>query len=181
MYKPESNEEYLTKIKIYEDSECRYIILTTGNYCDYVTAEIISQNGYTLIKNEMTKDEFNDFITDKTLISETENKNIIGITTGTEYETGRIIDGKKEYGKRINCGNMPDTSTISISTGLGNVTYTDYKGVVTFNQYCYKMDDRKINEYSVTLTIENNQIKITTYRDSYTEHVGYVEIFYTKN
>lgn len=27
----------------------------------------------------------------------------INITSGVEYETGQIIDGKKEYGKRINC------------------------------------------------------------------------------
>ena len=51
-------------------------------------------------------------------------QNILNITTGTEYETGRIIDGKKEYAKRINCGKGPNNETIQVETGLTNVEYT---------------------------------------------------------
>lgn len=41
-----------------------------------------------------------------------------GIVTGQEYQTGRIIDGKKEYGKRIDCGYINSgTNTI-----LHNIT-----------------------------------------------------------
>ena len=103
------------------------------------------------------------------------------ITTGTEYETGRIIDGKKEYGKRINCGKLPDTSTISIATNLGNVNILDYKGTATLNKYNYKMVAGKISDYSISLAIENGQIKITTYLSVYKEYTAYVELFYTKN
>lgn len=103
------------------------------------------------------------------------------ISTGTEYETGRIIDGKKEYGKRINCGKLPDTSTTSIATNLGNVNILDYKGTAIFNQYSYKMVVGKISDYSISLAIENNQIKITTYLSAYKNYNAYVEIFYTKN
>ncbi len=103
------------------------------------------------------------------------------IKTGTEYETGRIIDGKKEYGKRINCGKLPDTSTTSIATNLGNVNILDYKGIAIFNQYSYKMVVGKISDYSISLAIENNQIKITTYLSAYKNYNAYVEIFYTKN
>lgn len=103
------------------------------------------------------------------------------ISTGTEYETGRIIDGKKEYGKRINCGKLPDTSTTSIATNLGNVNILDYKGIAILNQYSYKMVAGKISDYSISLAIENNQIKITTYLSAYKNYNAYVEIFYTKN
>lgn len=46
------------------------------------------------------------------------------ITTGTEYETCRIIDGKKEYAKRIDIGAMPNATTKNIATGLSNITLT---------------------------------------------------------
>lgn len=108
-------------------------------------------------------------------------QNILNITTGIEYETGRIIDGKKEYGKRINCGKLPDTSTTSIATNLGNVNILDYKGIAIFNQYSYKMVVGKISDYSISLAIENNQIKIATYLSAYKNYNAYVEIFYTKN
>lgn len=103
------------------------------------------------------------------------------ISTGTEYETGRIIDGKKEYGKRINCGKLPDTSTTTINTDLGNVNILDYKGIAILNQYSYKMVAGKISNYSISLAIENSQIKITTYLSAYKNYNAYVEIFYTKN
>lgn len=108
-------------------------------------------------------------------------QNILNITTGTEYETGRIIDGKKEYGKRINCGKLPDTSTTTINTALGNVNILDYKGIAILNQYSYKMIAGKISNYSISLAIENSQIKITTYLSAYKEYTAYVELFYTKN
>ena len=46
------------------------------------------------------------------------------ITTGKEFETGRIIDGKIEYGKRIDCGNLPNNSVKMVAHGLSNVTFT---------------------------------------------------------
>lgn len=55
--------------------------------------------------------------------------NKINIKTGEIYETGRIIDGKIEYGKRINIGNLPPTSgNYDYPTGLNHsdIIYTDY-------------------------------------------------------
>lgn len=52
---------------------------------------------------------------------------IINITTGTEFETGRIIDGRKEYGKIINIGKLPNASTKEIAfsvSGLSNIRYS---------------------------------------------------------
>lgn len=51
------------------------------------------------------------------------------ISTGTEFETGRIIDDKKEYAKRINCGALLASGTKTVETGLSNVTYTDIEGI----------------------------------------------------
>ncbi len=111
-----------------------------------------------------------------------DKQNILNIITGTEVETGRIIDGKKEYMKRINCGNMPDTNTIKINTGLSNVVYQDFKGIVVdpSSDYSYKMDTKKINDYSILLQLLGNQINITTYRSSYATCTGYVEVYYLK-
>lgn len=37
------------------------------------------------------------------------------ITTGTEFETGRIIDDKKEYGIIVDCGSLPNNTSKSKS------------------------------------------------------------------
>lgn len=42
------------------------------------------------------------------------------ITTGTEYETGRIIDNKKEYGLRKNLGALPNSTNTTYNTGLSS-------------------------------------------------------------
>lgn len=111
-----------------------------------------------------------------------DKQNILNIITGTEVEAGRVIDGKKEYMKRINCGKMPDNNTIKINTGLSNVSYQDFKGIVIdpTSDYSYKMDTKKINDYSILLQLLGNQINITTYRSSYSTCTGYVEVYYLK-
>lgn len=53
------------------------------------------------------------------------------ITTGQEFKTGKTIDGKEEYAKRINCGAGPNNGTRSVATGLSNVTYIKAEGIVT--------------------------------------------------
>lgn len=84
--------------------------------------------------------------------------------------------------KRINCGNMPDNNTIKINTGLSNVSYQDFKGIVIdpTSDYSYKMDTKKINDYSILLQLLGNQINITTYKSSYSTCTGYVEVYYLK-
>lgn len=54
------------------------------------------------------------------------------ITTNVEYETGRIIDGKIEYYKRINLGALPNAGEIQIQTNIGrNVNVTKLEGIAT--------------------------------------------------
>lgn len=53
------------------------------------------------------------------------------ITTGTEYETGRIIDGKKEYAKRFAAVALPSSAgNITIQTGLGNINFIKLEGAI---------------------------------------------------
>lgn len=47
-------------------------------------------------------------------------QNILNITTGVEYETGRIIDGKKEYGLRKNLGAFANSGRKDFNTGLSS-------------------------------------------------------------
>lgn len=60
--------------------------------------------------------------------NKTKNKqDKLNITTGTEYETGRIIDGKKEYGLRKNLGAFANSGRKDFSTGLsGSCKITKY-------------------------------------------------------
>lgn len=106
-------------------------------------------------------------------------KNII--TTGTEFETGRIIDAKKEYLKRINCGVLLASGTKTVETGLSNVTYTDIEGicVTSGGGWPYKMGVAGSSTVAV-LSIDNHKIKIKCNGDLST-YTGYVELKYFKN
>lgn len=53
------------------------------------------------------------------------------ITTGTEFETGRIIDGKKEYAKRFAAVALPSSAgNITVQTGLGNINFIKLEGAI---------------------------------------------------
>ena len=47
-------------------------------------------------------------------------QNILNIITGTEYESGRIIDSKKEYGLRKNLGAFANSGRKDFDTGLSS-------------------------------------------------------------
>lgn len=104
------------------------------------------------------------------------------ITNNTEFETGRIIDGKKEYGKRIECGVAPlDGSYLEVPHGLINVTFTDYHGICGYNKsgWCEKIDRNSI----VKMIMYGNNVRIFAESDSY-HNEGYqcvVELHYIKN
>ena len=42
----------------------------------------------------------------------------IKITTGQEVKTNEIIDGKRVYKKRINCGNLPNATSKYVNTRI---------------------------------------------------------------
>ena len=106
------------------------------------------------------------------------------ITTGTEYETGRIIDGKKEYAKRINCGNLPNAEAKYVQTGLQNITLTRaIDGVMLSSNSQRGLPAPNItsgNTIMVYLNGTGTALTINT-QFNWSSYTAYVELFYTKN
>ena len=65
--------------------------------------------------------------------NKTKNKqDKLNITTGTEYETGRLIDGKKEYAKRFAAVTLPSSAANKIiQTGLNNINFIKLEGSIS--------------------------------------------------
>jgi len=106
------------------------------------------------------------------------------ITTGTEYETGRIIDGKKEYGKRINCGNLPNAEVKYVQTGLQNITLTKSIDGVMLNVNSQRglpaPSITSTNTIMIYLNGTGTALTINT-QFNWSSYTAYVELFYTKN
>lgn len=103
------------------------------------------------------------------------------ITTGTEFETGRIIDGHKEYGIIINTGNLPNASTQTISFSASGKANIRYEGTATAGTYVYMMIPFKgESNSSIVLQYSTNNFTITTYNSSYTNYTGRIYVYYTK-
>lgn len=106
------------------------------------------------------------------------------ITTGTEYETGRLIDGKKEYGKRINCGNLPNAQAKYVQTGLENITLTRAIDGVMLNSGSQRglpaPSVTSANTIMVYLNGTGTTLTINT-QFNWSSYTAYVELFYVKN
>lgn len=112
-------------------------------------------------------------------------QNILNITTGTEYETGRIIDGKKEYAKRFTAIALPSSaSNINIQTGLTNINFIKLEGSIS------KTDGSKSSNLPWLYTGQadvyhyySNTSKNITIRVSgdMSDHQVVETIYYTKN
>lgn len=111
-------------------------------------------------------------------------QNILNITTGTEYETGRIIDGKKEYGKRINCGKLPNAQAKYVQTGLENITLTRAIDGVMLSSNSQRglpaPSVTAVNTIMVYLNGTGTALTINTQFD-WSSYSAHVELFYTKN
>ena len=109
------------------------------------------------------------------------------ITTGSEVATNEYVDGKQVYVKRINCGNLPNTTTKTIATGLTMTSITVIKIIgacktsagITFPLPFLGIADNKSGDIPVYIAADGNlTIKAYTNRS---ELAGYVNIYYTKN
>lgn len=70
------------------------------------------------------------------------------VITGQEIKTNEIIDGKRVYKKRINCGAGPNNGTRSIATGLSNVTYIKAEGIMTNGTMYFPLNNtRPVDRY----------------------------------
>ena len=108
------------------------------------------------------------------------------ITTGKEFTTGRIIDGKVEYGKIINVGNLPNATTKNINTGISNLKDLTF-GIVSITSGAgslyisnlgstVSLSTAKVMYFGVSGTV----IFIQTNADE-SSSKAIVEIHYTKN
>lgn len=109
------------------------------------------------------------------------NKN--KITAEEEFETGRIIDGKKEYGKRFTVQALPSTAgNIAINTNLSNITVTKLDGMIYGTALVSSMPFMYTGQTSVYhyFNPTNNQI-IVRATDDMSSYSATETIYYTKN
>ena len=113
-------------------------------------------------------------------INEATEKNII---TGEEFETNKTIDGKRIYGKRINCGQLPDPGQGSTtSTGLTNVTYIGLEGGFNPDDSQFVPCNIYFNSnLSIGAFIQDNKIRINNNDSGSRTGIVYVTVYYTKN
>lgn len=109
------------------------------------------------------------------------------IVTGTPFETGRTIDGKKEYGKRINLGKVSVTTnnTRVVSTGLTNVSFTKpMEGMITNGTYWFPINGIRPKDGTDNTCIgaymSGTDIVLLS-KEARSDYTGYVTIFYTIN
>lgn len=112
-----------------------------------------------------------------------EPRNAVFIKTGEEFETNEFIDGKRIYGKRINCGQLPDPGQgNTIPTGLTNVTYIGFEG--GFNPDASQFVPCNIyfnSNLSIGAFIQDNNVRINNNESGSRTGLVYVTVYYTKN
>lgn len=102
------------------------------------------------------------------------------ITTGTEFETGRTIDGKKEYGRRINVGPLTKETLKTVNSGINSNDYalTRISGCA-ISSYNGRQDP--IPNSNIEVGISGTLLRVTSKATYNHETSCYVEIYYTKN
>ena len=107
------------------------------------------------------------------------------ITTGAEFKTGRIIDGKEEYGKRIDCGALPDgTGLRTIAHGISNFMVTKIEAYAYSSTYGRWMtlplvENGAGSAYNVSINVDTTKITLNS-DNSQAHYNAYVTIYYTK-
>ena len=115
-----------------------------------------------------------------------QNKNIKSndITTGVEFETGRTIDGKKEYGKRIDCGYLPNAGETAIAHGVSFSQLIRFEAVAVAYGSAYiplpYLETDANSKYNIKLTFDAIYIYLKCEFDQSVWH-AYVTIYYTKD
>lgn len=111
----------------------------------------------------------------------------IEVTTGEETVTGKTIDGKVEYRKRINCGTLPNATSLVVETGLSNVHWTRkpegfaQNKTSQANAMPLPYIDPRDTSASISLSIISEyRIAIVATQDR-SSFYGIVDVFYVKN
>lgn len=110
------------------------------------------------------------------------------VTDGSPVKTGRKIDGKEEWVKRINFGALPNNSAKDVNTGLNanNITVTEIKGLGVRSSDNLKFLLPYISSAGTNIelsgpVISNNQyVRVVTTTDR-TNITAKIEIHFTYN
>ena len=120
--------------------------------------------------------------TDKTsivnAINEINNKAIKITTGGPAVPSGRIIDNKIEYVKRIDLGQLPGAGEgKSVADGLdhASILCTKIEGFATDSTGAYQ---NTLSGFDTRLPLNSDGLSITIKNESYTAFYGNVDIYY---
>lgn len=103
------------------------------------------------------------------------------IISGIEMKTNENVDGKDVYRKRVNLGQLPDTSEKRIAHGLSNVNFIRFTGFCWGGGLGYNLPHVGTEmRYMINTYLENADIVVVT-GSNRTGYIGYVDIYYTKN
>lgn len=110
-----------------------------------------------------------------------DNKLKTNIVIGQEFETGRIIDGKKEFGKEIYIGSLPNAARKIVETGLTNVKLTKLHGIARDSSIQIPLPFAYPELPScIGIMFVNGSLYINTGSDR-TKFTSEITIYYTKN
>ena len=111
----------------------------------------------------------------------------INVVEGQEVETGKTVNGRIEYQKRINVGDLPNNSSLVVSTGLSNIQWTrkpeGFAQSKTSQANIMPLPylDPRDNTASISLSIISEyRIAIVATQDR-SSFYGIVDVFYVKN
>lgn len=164
-----------------------FYINTNDNTLFYYDGNTLILSGGNLtdknIKNEETTSE-----TDVYSCNYINNMHPNIVTDGSPVKTGRKIDGKEEWVKRINFGTLPNNSSKDVNTGLNanNITVTEIKGLGVRSTDNLKFLLPYISSAGTNIelsgpVISNNQyIRVVTTTDR-TNITAKIEIYFTYN
>ena len=108
----------------------------------------------------------------------------VKVITGQEVKTNEIIDGKRVYKKRMNCGAGPNNGTRSIATGVSNVTYIRAEGIATNGTMYFPLNNTRpvdgTDSGAIGMYINSDALVIDSKSDR-SSYTVYVDLYYTKN
>lgn len=111
-------------------------------------------------------------------INEINNKKITLTTGGPAVPSGRIIDGKIEYVKRIDLGQLPNTNEgKSVIDGLEHtaIVCTKIDGFATDSTGAYQ---NTLNGFDTRLSLNPEGLSITIKNESYVAFYGVADVYY---
>lgn len=160
-----------------------FLTITTGETTKYIRISIGVTQINTIQFEAGDKTEYEEYIEPKIYVKKNgtyvlfTEENKIDVQTGKATETGRIVDGKKEYVIKIDFGALPNATSKGINTGLPNSnTYLKIFGIARKNDGTkyYVIPSQKIE-----MEFENGWLTVKTTEDLSMFNATF-EIYYIK-